>query len=45
MLVSTFELLLKTITPNAGNIPNSDRQVLQGYFLTIANPNNTDLKL
>ncbi|MDY7005559.1 MAG: hypothetical protein SWX82_16915 [Cyanobacteriota bacterium] len=45
MLLSTFELLLKTITPTAGNIPNSDRQVLQGYFLTIANPNNTDLRL
>lgn len=45
MLVSTFELLLKPITPNAGTIPNSDRTVLQGYFLTIANPNNTDLRL
>ncbi|NET45724.1 hypothetical protein [Okeania sp. SIO2B3] len=45
MLVSTFELLLKPITPKAGNIPNSDRQVLQGYFLTIANPNNTILWL
>ncbi|NES75018.1 MULTISPECIES: hypothetical protein [Okeania] len=45
MLVSTFELLLKKITPTPGNIPNSDRQVLQGYFLTIANPNNTDLRL
>ncbi len=45
MLVSTFELLLKTITPNAGNIPNSDRQVLQGYFLTIANPNKTNVSL
>lgn len=45
MLVSTFELLLKTITPTAGNIPNSDRQVLQGYFLTIANPSNTNLRL
>ncbi|NEN90704.1 MAG: hypothetical protein F6K48_18025 [Okeania sp. SIO3H1] len=45
MLVSTFELLLKPITPNAGNIPNSDRTVLQGYFLTIANPNNTGLTL
>ncbi len=45
MLVSTFELLLKPITPNAGTIPNSDRTVLQGYFLTIANPNDTDLRL
>lgn len=45
MLVSTFELLLKPITPSAGNIPNSDRTVLQGYFLTIANPNNSDLRL
>ena len=45
MLVSTFELLLKKITPTAGNIPNSDRQVLQGYFLTIANPNKTVLNL
>ncbi|NEO56103.1 MAG: hypothetical protein F6K54_25330 [Okeania sp. SIO3B5] len=45
MLVSTFELLLKPITPTAGNIPNSDRQVLQGYFLTIANPNNANVTL
>ncbi|NEQ36284.1 MAG: hypothetical protein F6K40_08310 [Okeania sp. SIO3I5] len=45
MLVSTFELLLKKITPNAGNLPNSDRKVLQGYFLTIANPNKVDVKL
>ncbi|MEB3281024.1 MAG: hypothetical protein VKK42_19075 [Lyngbya sp.] len=45
MLVSTFELLLKPITPVEGNIPGSARTVLQGYFLTIANPNDTPLRL
>lgn len=40
MLLSTFELLFKSITPTPGMIPNSDRIVLQGYFLNIANPNN-----
>jgi len=45
MLVSTFELLLKPITPVEGNIPGSARTVIQGYFLTIANPNNTPLRL
>lgn len=45
MLVSTFELLLKSITPVTGNIPNSDRTVLQGYFLTIANPNDRRIPL
>lgn len=45
MLVSTFELLLKPITPVEGNVPGSARTVLQGYFLTIANPNNTPLRL
>lgn len=45
MLVSNFELLLKRITPSAGNIANSDRPILQGYFLTIANTSETDLNL
>jgi hypothetical protein len=45
MLVSTFELLLTPITPVEGNIPGSARTVIQGYFLTIANPNNTPLRL
>lgn len=45
MLVSTFELLLTPITPVEGNIPGSARTVIQGYFLTIANPNNIPLRL
>lgn len=45
MLLSTFELLLKPITPTAGMIPGSDRSILQGYFLNVANPNNTPLRL
>lgn len=45
MLLSTFELLLKSITPNAGTIPGSDRKILQGYFLNIANPNDFSLNL
>lgn len=45
MLLSTFELLLKPITPTPGTINNSDRIVLQGYFLNIANPNNVNLRL
>ena len=45
MLVSTFELLLGKITPSAGKIPGSDRQVLQGYFLTVANTTDTNLRL
>ncbi|WP_299413413.1 hypothetical protein [Acaryochloris sp. IP29b_bin.148] len=45
MLLSTFELLLKDITPNEGNIANSNRKILQGYFLTISNPNDSDIQL
>ena len=45
MLLSTFELLLKNITPNEGNIPDSNRKILQGYFLTISNPTNVSLNL
>lgn len=45
MLLSTFELLLKPITPTAGMVPGSDRSILQGYFLNVANPNNTFLRL
>lgn len=45
MLLSTFELLLKDITPAEGNIANSNRKILQGYFLTISNPNNFDVLL
>ncbi|PZV04455.1 MAG: hypothetical protein DCF32_12415 [Leptolyngbya sp.] len=45
MLLSTFELLLKPITPATGTIPGSDRSILQGYFLNVANPNNTSLRL
>jgi hypothetical protein len=39
MLLSTFELLLKPITPTPGTVTSSDRSILQGYFLSIANPN------
>lgn len=45
MLLSTFELLLKDITPNEGNIPGSNRKILQGYFLTISNPNDFAVRL
>ncbi len=45
MLLSTFELLLKKITPNPGTVPDSDRSLLQGYFLTVANPNSTNLRI
>lgn len=45
MLLSTFELLLKKITPTPGTITGSDRKVLQGYFLNIANPNNTSSRI
>ncbi|MFQ4135651.1 hypothetical protein PGN35_004965 [Nodosilinea sp. PGN35] len=45
MLLSTFELLLKPITPTAGTISGSDRSILQGYFLNVANPNSTSLRL
>ena len=45
MLVSTFELLLKDITPTEGSISDSGRKILQGYFLTIANTTDTTLRL
>ncbi|HEY9761197.1 MAG TPA: hypothetical protein V6D07_01665 [Trichocoleus sp.] len=45
MLLSTFELLLKKITPTPGTVSGSDRGILQGYFLTVANPNNVSLRL
>jgi hypothetical protein len=54
MRVSTFELLLKPITPATPDNPKTpeenalaqtDRLVLQGYFLTIANTSETDLGL
>ena len=45
MLLSTFELLLKPITPNPGTVPGSDRGVLQGYFLNVANPTNRNLRI
>jgi hypothetical protein len=44
MLVSTFELLVKPIAP-AGGPPQVARTVVQGYFLTIANPNNFSVGL
>ena len=46
MLVSTFEILLKSQLPtNFTQLENISRKVLQGYFLTIANPNNFSVSL
>ncbi|UBF27038.1 hypothetical protein K9N68_03390 [Kovacikia minuta CCNUW1] len=45
MLLSNFELLLKPITPATGTVPNSNRSILQGYFLTVTNLNPTPLNL
>ncbi len=45
MLLSTFELLLKPITPATGTVSGSDRSILQGYFLNVANPNSTSVRL
>ena len=45
-IISTFELLIKPIAPPSGN-PNIDtlfRRVVQGYFLTITNPNSRLVK-
>jgi hypothetical protein len=49
-LVSTFEVLLKPQLPAAlpagfNNVNNLSRNILQGYFLTIANINTFDLVL
>ncbi len=49
-LVSTFEVLLKpqlpaTLPPGFNDVKNLGRNVLQGYFLTIANINPYDLVL
>ena len=48
--VSTFEVLLKSqlpadLPPSFNNVNNLSRNVLQGYFLTIANVNTFDLVL
>lgn len=40
MLVSTFELLVKPITPAAAGPASLARTIVQGYFLTIANTSN-----
>jgi hypothetical protein len=45
MLVSTFELLVKPIAPAGSGPAAVARTVVQGYFLTIANPSTTDLTL
>lgn len=46
MLVSTFEILLKSQLPtNFTQLGNISRKVLQGYFLTLANPNNFSVSL
>jgi hypothetical protein len=39
MLVSTFEVLVKPQLPLVAGIANINRNVIQGYFLTIANVN------
>ena len=53
MLVSTFELLLKPQLPKLSGLSPElteklkglSRTVLQGYFLTIANPNKYNVKV
>ncbi|MEM1256542.1 MAG: hypothetical protein AAGI69_29240 [Cyanobacteria bacterium P01_H01_bin.21] len=45
MLLSTFELLLKRITPNPGTVGGSDRSILQGYFLNLSNPTTSNLRI
>ncbi|MGF1590000.1 MAG: hypothetical protein ACFCU7_12280 [Pleurocapsa sp.] len=51
MLISTFELLLKSQLPNdlpptvPAEVKNLSRNVIQGYFLTIANLSSFDLVL
>lgn len=46
MLVSTFEILLKPQLPtNLPQLGNVSRKILQGYFLTIANPNDFNVAL
>lgn len=44
MLVSTFELLVKPIAPAGGPTPVA-RTVVQGYFLTIANTSNSQVRV
>ena len=46
-LVSTFELLVKRIAPLTPSTPVNAafRRVVQGYFLTIANPNEFSVEL
>lgn len=39
MLVSTFEVLVKPQLPPVAGLKNINRNVIQGYFLTIANVN------
>ncbi|MBW4622449.1 MAG: hypothetical protein KME17_24215 [Cyanosarcina radialis HA8281-LM2] len=47
MIISTFELLLKSQLPSGtpGVVSNLSRNVIQGYFLTIANLSAVDLAL
>lgn len=45
MLVSTFELLVKPIAPSGSGPIAVARTVVQGYFLTIANPSSLDLRI
>jgi hypothetical protein len=45
MLVSTFELLVKPITPANAGPASLARTIVQGYFLTIANTSNAAVTL
>lgn len=45
MLVSTFELLVKPITPAGAGPASLARTIVQGYFLTIANTSNVPAPL
>ncbi|HEY9596617.1 MAG TPA: hypothetical protein V6D33_02995, partial [Cyanophyceae cyanobacterium] len=42
MLVSTFELLVSPIAPQNSGPASVVRNVVQAYFLNIANPNKSD---
>ncbi|MBD2253293.1 hypothetical protein [Nostoc parmelioides] len=44
-LLSTFELLVKPIAPVGSGPGVVARTVIQGYFLTIANTSNSDIKV
>lgn len=45
MLLSTFELLFKPVPLASGEASASEGRLLQGYFLTLANPNPVELQI